>query len=273
MNTSSTTTDLIEAPAVDILRSLTEILGDSFYAAIVTAIIVLLATAFASHLVTRFLRHLLSHENSPLPSSSIFINIARVVMWGIGISIILSTCFGIDVTAAVAALGIGGIALSLGFQDTISNLISGLQVSILGIVQPGDHIEIAGTRGVVSDVNWRQVTVDTPTGGQVVVPNSIINTSPFTKLAPAEKIVTSINVDKSVTNLDEAAAHMEEAVRASLEGLVIIEKGPTVLFDSATEFGYDATIVVWVESFENVLVVRDKIVRALAPFTAPQSEA
>lgn len=47
----------------------------------------------------------------------------------VGGSVMLSTCFGIDVSAAITALGIGGIAISLGFQDTISNLIGGVQVS------------------------------------------------------------------------------------------------------------------------------------------------
>ena len=53
----------------------------------------------------------------------------------------LSTCYGVDVSAAITALGIGGIAISLGFQDTIANLIGGLQVSLLRIIKPGDNIE------------------------------------------------------------------------------------------------------------------------------------
>lgn len=270
MNTSAN--DIIEAPAEGVLESMQHLFGNGMLATIITVVVVLFATAVITHLVTRFLRHLLSHDNSPLPSSTIFINIARVVMWGIGISIVLSTCFGVDVTAAVAALGIGGIALSLGFQDTISNLIGGLQVSILGIVQPGDNIEIAGARGVVADVNWRQVTIDTATGGQVVVPNSVINKNSFTKLPPAEKIVTSISIDKAVTDLDGLALRMEEAVKDCLEGIIVIEKGPIILFDSTTEFGYSGSVIVWADSHEDVLVVKDKIVRALAPFTVGEDK-
>ena len=43
------------------------------------------------------------------------------------------------------ALGIGGIAISLGFQDTLSNLIGGLQVSLLRIIKPGDNIEVGSS--------------------------------------------------------------------------------------------------------------------------------
>ena len=69
------------------------------------------------------------NEEKNLPSSSIFVNIARGAVWLLGVCIMLSTCYGVDVSAAITALGIGGIAISLGFQDTIANLIGGLQAA------------------------------------------------------------------------------------------------------------------------------------------------
>ena len=174
------------------------VVKDDLLASLITAVLIVIATAIIAHLLTKFLRRLLSHDNSPLHQSSIFINIGRVVMWFIGLSVMLSTCFGVNVTAAVTALGIGGLAISLGFQDTVSNLIGGLQLSIMSIVEPGDHIEMAGVRGVVMDVTWRQVTLETPTGGLVIIPNQIINKNTFTHLPDVEKIVVPINVSKDV---------------------------------------------------------------------------
>ena len=98
-----------------------------------TVAIALAFTALVARAVTKVLRRVLSHDNSPLPSSSIFVNIARIAVWAVGVSVVLSSCFGIDVSAAITALGIGGIAISLGFQDTLSNLIGGVQVSITGL--------------------------------------------------------------------------------------------------------------------------------------------
>ena len=109
-----------------------------------TVAIALAFTALVARAVTKVLRRVLSHDNSPLPSSSIFVNIARIAVWAVGVSVVLSSCFGIDVSAAITALGIGGIAISLGFQDTLSNLIGGVQVSITGLVEPGDYIEVGG---------------------------------------------------------------------------------------------------------------------------------
>ncbi|MDY3753896.1 MAG: mechanosensitive ion channel, partial [Collinsella sp.] len=103
---------------------------------IIWAGILAIGTAVAAKVVSKTLRHLLNRDDNPLPASSIFINIARAVIWMIGGSFILDNCFGINANALVAALGVGGIAISLGFQDTLSNLIGGMQVTFMGIIKP-----------------------------------------------------------------------------------------------------------------------------------------
>ena len=70
-----------------------------------------------------------------------------------GASVILDTIFNVNTSSIIAALGVGGIAVSLGFQDTLANLIGGLQVTFMGIVKPGDNIEVGSETGVVQDVS------------------------------------------------------------------------------------------------------------------------
>ena len=118
-------------------------------------------------------------------------------MWITGVCIMLSTCFRVDVSAAITALGIGGIAISLGFQDTLSNLIGGLQVSLLRIIKPGDNIEVGSSTGVVKDITWRHTTIRNGAGEEVLIPNSIIS-----KTAPV-----------SYTHLIERDLSREETVR------------------------------------------------------------
>ena len=136
--------------------------GSAWLGTLITAVVIIVITAVVGHLLTKFLRRVLNYSDE-LPSSSIFINIGRAIVWVVGGSVVLSTCFGVDVSAAITALGIGGIAISLGFQDTISNLIGGVQVSLLRIVSPGDNISVGGAAGVVKDVNWRHTTITSST--------------------------------------------------------------------------------------------------------------
>ena len=117
--------------------------------AIIAAVVMLLVTLVIERLIVKLLKRLLNVDGSPIPSSTIIINIVRIVIWGVGISVMLSNCFGIDVNGLVAALGVGGIALSLGLQDTIKNFFGGMQVTFMGIVKPGDHVIVGSAEGIV----------------------------------------------------------------------------------------------------------------------------
>ncbi|MCI6470839.1 MAG: mechanosensitive ion channel family protein, partial [Collinsella sp.] len=159
---------------------------------IIWAGILAIGTAVAAKVVSKTLRHLLNRDDNPLPASSIFINIARAVIWMIGGSFILDNCFGINANALVAALGVGGIAISLGFQDTLSNLIGGMQVTFMGIIKPGDNIEVGGVSGVVQDITWRHTTIEDAYGQTIIVPNSNISKDTLVHLMPFGRVAVPL---------------------------------------------------------------------------------
>ena len=208
---------------------------------LLVAAAILIITAIVSHMVAKGLRQLLMHDEVALPSSSIFVNIARATLWVLGLCVALSTCFGIDVSAAVAALGVGGIALSLGFKDTASNLIGGLQVSLMGLVVPGDNIRVGTSSGVVEDVSWRQTVVRTVDGQQIIIPNSIINTAALEKphfVGLANKVVAPTDVkhlaghDIVVLALPHGASG---AITAALEKAAPAQGATSLLIDCGAD--------------------------------------
>jgi len=215
----------------------------------------------------------LSHDNSPLPSSSIFINISRVVIWFIGLSIILENRTDIDLSNAITALGIGGIAISLGFQDTLSNLISGLQLSIMGIVEPGDNIAVGSDRGVVTDVTWRHTIIRDFSGNEIVIPNSVINKGTLIKLPPLSKIVVPISVTTEGHDMDDVARAIEKASDAAAETITPVISPSVVLFTAITEFGFAANVIVYVADGMQVNAGKDAIVRAAALITRTYGNA
>ena len=164
-----------------LLSDMLSILQSRWLLTTITIVCVAAATAVVAHLATKALKHVLDHEANPLPSGSIFLNVTRGVIWALAACIILNTCFGVDVSAIIAALGVSGIALSLGLQDTISNLVGGLQISVTKLVQPGDHIKVGGDSGIVTDITWRHVTLLGEDGETVIVPNASINKATLIK--------------------------------------------------------------------------------------------
>ena len=273
-NAASGTSDaasLIEEPAEGLLSLVQGFVPVDWLSKLIVIAVALAVTALASRLALKLIHRVLSHDSVPLPSSSIFANIVRVVIWAIGVSVILSSCFGIDVTAAVAALGIGGIAISLGFQDTLSNLISGLQLSIMGIVEPGDNVEIGGQQGIVSDVTWRHTTIVSSTGERIMVPNSVLNTSSLIQLPPPRKVVVPVSVVASGDELTAVSDRMAQAALAAAQEVGGVEKEPSVQFTDVTSFGFTGNVVVWMEEGADPAAAKDAIVRAIAPLTREAS--
>ncbi len=169
-------------------QTIANITGGDFVAKIIAAIVIFVVVGCISHFVVKWLRHIMRRDDNSIPQSSIFVNIARGIIWGIGICLVLDSCFNVNMSALIAALGVGGIALSLGFQDTLSNLIGGVQISFMRIVKPGDNIQVGNNKGVVQDVTWRHATIKNRNGETVIIPNSVISKNAVVHLPPPERV-------------------------------------------------------------------------------------
>ena len=235
---------------------------------IVFACMLVVATAVVTHLVTNIVKHAMNREGSLLPANSIFLNIVRVLVWAVGLSFMLSICFDVNVNAIVAALGVGGIAVSLGMQDTISNIIGGMNVSISGLVKPGDHIRIdsSGLQGTVRDVTLRQTIIEDRVKNQIIVPNAAMNTSTVTKLQPTTHVVVPIVARAEDDRLTVVAHHMEKAVHHAVARVSKVKKAPSASFSEITEYGYRGTMVFDIADADKVPAAIDAAVRAMAVY-------
>ena len=78
---------------------------------------------------------------------------------------------GFDLTTGIAALGVGGLALALGAQKTIENLVGSVVVVADSPVRIGDYCKFGTYEGTVIDIGIRSSRVRTPTSTIVTVPN------------------------------------------------------------------------------------------------------
>ena len=101
--------------------------------------------------------------------------VATTVLLFIGVVSVLAL-FGISIVPAITALGVGGLAVALAFQDTLANVFSGLNLSLARQIRIGDYIELSGggedkIDGFVVDIGWRATTLRPLLGLQVFIPN------------------------------------------------------------------------------------------------------
>ena len=86
-------------------------------------------------------------------------------------SILLLDAIGLDVTTGLAALGIGGIALALGAQKTIENLVGSVTLIVDQPLRVGDFCKIDGQVGTVEQIGMRSTRFRTLDRTVVFIPN------------------------------------------------------------------------------------------------------
>jgi len=183
----------------------------------------------------------------------------------VGYASIMLSYFGIDITAFAAALGIGGLAISLAAQDTLADAIAGFLILLDQPFRVGDRIEISGlgTWGDVVEIGTRSTRIRTRDNRLVIVPNSAIAKDQvvnYTFPDPRYRVQIEVGIDYD-SDLKLARETAIKAVR-NVEG-VLLDKPVDALF---VDFG-DNTIIFrirwWIDSYIDTRRMFDKVNEAL----------
>ncbi len=151
------------------------------------------------------------------------------ILWALAI-------FEIQISPLLATLGIGGIAIALAAQPTLSNYFAGTYVISEGEIHIGDFIEIeGGPSGYVEDISWRSTKVRSFFNNLIIIPNSMMAENMITNYsrpAPAINVIVNCGVSYS-SDLQQV---QDIAVTAARELAVESEYAVT---DSEPSFGFD----------------------------------
>ncbi|MGZ3691569.1 MAG: mechanosensitive ion channel family protein, partial [Pseudobdellovibrio sp.] len=82
--------------------------------------------------------------------------------------------FGVNVTALLAGLGIGGVALAFAAQDTVSNVFGTITIILDRPFKLGDAIKIGDVEGSIYEVGFRSTRIKTYYNSIVSIPNSVV---------------------------------------------------------------------------------------------------
>jgi MscS family membrane protein len=107
----------------------------------------------------------------------------------IAVVLVVLTGLGVNVTAALAGLGIGGLAIGLGAQKTFENLLGGISVLTDKALQIGDACRIGDQRGTVEDIGLRSTKLRTEERTVVTIPNGIVAAAVLENYRQRDKIL------------------------------------------------------------------------------------
>ena len=233
------------------------------YGKLILLAVVLVVAALIDKALTKVVRRIL--DKSQVPNASIFVNILRVVVWAFAIGTLLQPVFGVNPTTLFTALGIGGLAVSLGLKDTIANVIGGSGLMLGRVIQPGDYVKVAGITGTVKDINWRQTIVRERNGNEMVIPNSILNTASLEKLDPSNECLVSVPFTaKAGVDVEHMKADIIETVQQATASLANPLYKPVVKLNGFTPYGIDGTIYAFAKNDLILSTMADAVAQAIA---------
>jgi MscS family membrane protein len=144
------------------------------------------------------------HQGARRELFSLFLNITKLFLT-IAVLLLIMSHLGIDVTALITSLGIGGIIVGLSAKDTLTNFFDSIRLVSEDAFRQGDWIETKEVDGIVTEIGLVATKIRTFDNALVTVPNSILANNfvrNWTKRVIGRRIKFNIPI-KITSNLKE----------------------------------------------------------------------
>lgn len=237
---------------------------------ILHVIIILSVTVASATLTGRMFRHYIQKSNIPIPTTGLAHGLLKGTIYVIGFLIVL-TDLGISIAPLITALGVGGLAVALALQDTLSNFFAGVHILMEKSIRIGDFVKLeTGQEGYVDDITWRTTRIRMLPNNVVVIPNNKLSQSVVTNYyLPEKKMSISIPISVSYASDPELVERLlvEEAKKGAVDipGL-LAEPAPFVQFipgfgNSSLDFTLNCQVREYTEQYRVQHELRKRIFR------------
>lgn len=172
----------------------------------------------------------------------------KVAIVVIGIIAILGA-IGVDVTAGLAALGIGGIALALGAQKTMENFVGSVTLIADQPIRVGDYCRVGDIKGTVESIGMRSTTLRTAQRTIVTIPNGEFSASKIENYAHRDRFIFNpIFMFRMDTTPDQLRYLLVELRAVLYSHPSVINSSPIVRFTGITTDALKVEITAYIES-------------------------
>jgi small-conductance mechanosensitive channel len=179
--------------------------------------------------------------------------------------VFLLKALGLEITPVLTALGVGGLAVALALQDTLSNLFAGFYIAVARQIRLGDYIKLnTGEEGYVTDITWRSTTIRGLRHNMVIIPNAKLAQAIVTNYyLPEKRMGVSIQVvvgyDSDTERIERLLLEIVQGAMGQIPGL-LPEPAPGVTLDPGFgESGIYFSVGFQVAEFAQQFAVRHEL--------------
>jgi MscS family membrane protein len=214
--------------------------------AIVVAITITYTVLKFLDLMLNFWHRRISNESDKAFNDQLFPIIRKTLKAFVVVVATLVTLsnIGVNITAAIASLSIGGLALGLAAQDTVANLFGAVSILLDKPFRIGDRIQLDAVDGTVESIGLRSTRVRNLDGHLITVPNKTMGNATIVNITRRPNIKTVMNIgvtyDTTPAKLKQALAILNEIYRAHPKTGDLI-----VSFNKFGDFSLNIMVVHW----------------------------
>ena len=154
---------------------------------IITLILVILAALQLVNLLFVKVEDITNQTESTLDDQLVPVirKVVKLVILGLGLILILDR-LDVNITALLAGISLGGLALALAAQDTLKNFFGSIMIFVDRPFQIGDAVSFDGVEGVIEEVGLRSTRIRTFANSLVYTPNGTL----------ADKVIDNLGMRK-----------------------------------------------------------------------------
>jgi small-conductance mechanosensitive channel len=221
-------------------------------------------TLMGMRMAGNLVRHFGAQAPGSLPVTTLSQNLAQLAVFVLG-ALWMLLSFHVNVTPILTALGVGGLAVALALQDTLSNLFAGFYVAVARQVRLGDYIKLnTGEAGYVTDIGWRATTIRELANNLIVVPNSKLAQAIVTNYNLPERCMgaslqIAVAYDSDIERVERTLIDLAKQAVGEIPGL-LGDPAPGVTFDPGFgDFALGFTLGFQVAEFADQYGVRTEL--------------
>ena len=205
--------------------------------------------------------------SAALPLTSLTQNLTKALILVTG-SLMILNGLGISIAPILTALGVGGLAVALALQETLSNLFAGIYVTAARQVRVGDYIKMdSGQQGHVADIGWRSTRIQTLDNSLVVVPNTKLSQAIVTNFdLPTQELAVlvemSVDYRGDLEKMERAASEVGKEVMKQVPG-GMPDFEPFIRYHTFGESGVQFTVVLRGRGFVDQYLLKHEFIKRI----------
>jgi len=221
-------------------------------------------TLALANLLANWLQNHLRQIELPIATAGISFALLKGTVLVIGFLIILNV-LGISIVPLITALGLGGLAVALALQDTLSNLFAGINLLLEKSIRVGDFVRLeTGEEGYVEDITWRTTRLRMLPNNMVIIPNSKLAQSIVTNYHLPEKrlsVLMPINVSYSSDpeRVEKILLEVAKKAAGEIPGLLAQPEPLVRLIPGFGDYSLSFTLICSVAEFTDQYLVQHEL--------------